>query len=83
MCILVTFYEWGHFVMLTIEYTYHFHAFLDISLVGHITVLTTEISLLSHSTTLYEGLLLLFTPILTYEIIHIIASDMVVLERMI
>ena len=65
------------------EYTYHFHAFLDISLVGRITVLTTEISLLSHSTTLYEGLLLLFTPILTYEIIHIIASDMVVLETMI
>lgn len=51
------------------EYAHQYHAFLDISVVGGTDVLTTELSLLSSYN--YEGLVLLFTPILlTYDIIH-------------
>ena len=51
------------------EYANQHHAFLDISVVEGISVLTTELSLLSSYN--YEGLVLLFTPILlTYDIIH-------------
>ena len=53
MCVLVTFL-WKRTLCDAChrEYAYHYHAFLDISLVGCIIVLTTEISLLSHSTTM-------------------------------
>ena len=84
MCVLVTFYEWGHFVMFAIES-------IHITIMHSWTYLWWDVLLFSPLRYLCSLILQLYMKVfcfsllhyLTYEIIRIIASDMVVLERMI